>query len=1481
MAKIKEEDLRLNIIVNGDKGQKKLLELRDHITAYTTKVKQLRLEREALDKSSEKYAEKEKDLTDKIQKSEARLKSYNEEYKKTIAGMDLATMTMGQLQAKAKGLRTALREAVPGTEQWQRLNKELGETKSRIAEVNSQVMEAKGTLGSFAKSANSYMAAIVSVYVAVDKVTGGIRQAEEAFMRYDESLTDAVKTTGRTKDEIRDISDELSKVDTKTAQNDLLSLVRAGGKLGISAHEDLIGFAKAADKINVALAEDLGGNAEAAITAIGKMTDIFNLTEEFGIEAAMLKTASAINDLGMASTASEGYIVDFSKRLAGIAPNADISISKVLGLAATLDKYGQQAETASTAVGQTITAMFKRTDVFARVAGMAVKDFSELLAVDVNEAFIRVLEGMNRGRGGLSSITAAMEEMKLNGQRAATVLGALAKNSGELRFQQTLAAEAFDAGTSIMEEFNTKNTSATAVMEKQKKAILAQKAALGEQLMPVQVLYNSAVEKFYGSVAKVIGLALKYKATLISLAATYVLAKNAQAAWLTVKRLFHFWSRASRIELGRETAQLVAHVKLTGQAKVSALLFAAAQNLLAGRIKYTVKALKALSYAFKLNPVGAVTAGVGALVTVFTFLWKLFQKNKKAAEEASKAQRGVRDAYIEATAQINKEKSALDKLGEAVFKAKKGSQERAAAINAINERYGEYLPNLLTEKSSNEDVARALHHVNLQLANKIRLQARENEEASIFENLTNSVKGATDSLGRLYKKWNWINSDISAEGWQKITEAVQKYKETLLSGDDGKSALKTLNADLAAAGFDLKEQALYGTGGGLFHKNKSKLIEDAMSDVSDAVSSTIRRKAMLDGIFGKAEDLTADMNFSGAPASGQNTAADSDKGKKTWSLSSDREYLAAKSALTKKYNEGEIKDKEQFEQLLHELEISAYKSRLASGADSADERVKIEAEMQEAIRRRDEAVLKKQEETNKQSEALAKEGAEIIASVEKDKIKAAEAAEALRYEEEKKKFSEQKISYENQAAVLEAIELKHQNNMRKIRLEAGNKKIADFEREHNLAREEIKRKYSEEISKLKPGNAGVIASKKRGMEYDLISEDLKYLEDLKKELERITDKSGDFALNLPEEELHKYLLQLEQTKTKIAELTTAKKREDAGVFSGLGGGSLFGVSQEDWQRFFTQAETAREKAEKLGTALNAIGGLAQQGFQLAAQAISLTNAKENAAFKEYQKNNEKKKKSLKDRLNAGLMSEAQYNAEVEAMQEEEAAKNEEMQIKQAERKKKMDIVQAIINTALGVTKTLAEWGVPLGIAPAAIMAAMGAAQVAMIAAQPVTGAEEGGFVETTRAQDGKRFKARLSPDKRGFVSAPTVLVGESGGEYVIPADGLENPSLLPFIRTIESARRSGTLRKLNFEAVYPVSSIVGRASGGFTGEAESARPLPPAVERPAGDERLLYAIERLNKILGSPIRAEVSMLGKNGIIEQTEKYNRAKNRGNL
>lgn len=608
------------------------------------------------------------------------------------------------------------------------------------------------------------------------------------------------------------------------------------------------------------------------------------------------------------------------------------------------------------------------------------------------------------------------------------------------------------------------------------------------------------------------------------------------------------------------------------------------------------------------------------------------------------------------------------------------------------------------------------------------------------------------------------------------------------------------------------------------------------------------------------------------------------KNKSLWSLSNDEAYLKARAELTRMYNEKEIASQEEYDERLYQLEVATLTARLATRKDSGAARSKIEGDLQDKIKKHSDDALKRQQENEKKAGELAKEGAAVIAAAETDKTKAALAAEGTRYAAELKKFKDTKVLYENQAAVLEAIEKKHQNALLKIKQEAFDREQSKLETKHNIERQEIMSLYSGQIAQKSPNSKNVTKFTKE-KDYALVESDLAYLNRLMSQLEKIKDEGGIDGIKLPQDELDKYLLKLEQTKTKIAELTTQKNKSDGGVFSGTGKGSLFGVSQDQWNEFFANLETGKDKAESLSIALNAVGGFAQEGFQLASKAIELTNAKENKAFNEYKKNNEKKKKDLKSRYDAGLVSQEQYNARVEEMEAEEEAKREEMEIKQAKRTKALNLVQSIINTALSVTKTLAQWGWPAGAAPAAIVAAFGAAQTALIAAQPI-GAEEGGFVNTRRAQDGKAFNARLSPDKRGFVSSPTVLVGENGGEYVIPADGLSNPTLLPFVATMEEARKAGTLKSLNFEAVYPVGAAIGRESGGFTNTSTGSVTGSGSVSggnvasaRSATDERLLEAIELLNKRLSVPIKADVSMLGKNGIIEQTEKYNRAKRRG--
>ena len=556
MARIKEEDLRLNIIVNGDNGRKEMLDLKDSISAASESLRDLRRRAGEMRRQNQTSSAGYKALQNEIKSTTRTLSEHRSRYAELEKQMDVTKMTANELRSRIKTLRGVLDNADPGTATWVKYNAELRRTRQRLAELVSQSLATDKTLCGVATRLNQYMQSTIGIFLHVRSGLSTIQQATDRFAEYDEALVDAMKTTNLTREEIEELSERLKGLDTRTAQNELLSLARIGGKLGISGIDDLEGFVNAADKINVSLSEDLGGNPEAAIEAIGKMVDIFNLSDEFGLEQAMLKVGSAVNSLGMASTANEGYIVDFTKRLAGIAPNADISIDKILGLAATLDKYGQTSEMSSTAIGQTIMAMFSRTETFAKIAGTSLAEFSELLRTDVNEAFIRVLEGLKGSDGSLASIVANMNEMHLDGQRASQVLGTLSKNTEELRNQQQLAAEAFDEGNSILAEFETKNSSVTAVLEKQRKEITEQVVAIGQQLMPVVNAAMHVAEVGMKTLAGLVKLLMENKAVLLALTAAVM-------AYNVAKRVEKTGDSYTRCSLSEDGMSLVCYIALS------------------------------------------------------------------------------------------------------------------------------------------------------------------------------------------------------------------------------------------------------------------------------------------------------------------------------------------------------------------------------------------------------------------------------------------------------------------------------------------------------------------------------------------------------------------------------------------------------------------------------------------------------------------------------------------------------------------------------------------------------------------------------------------------------------------------------------------------------------------------------------------------------------------------------------------------------
>lgn len=428
----------------------------------------LRMAKVKLEAQGKKNTAEYRNLNARISENNKTIKTNKERLKELNGQLKLSEMSMSQLR---KELRSVSRELNATSramepEKWKQLHQRQKAVKDQMTKLKSGASGVQRAFQSLKAPTLSLIATLTALYFGVSRVLG-------KFTELSDKLADVQKTTGLTKQEVKDLDKELLKLNTRSSRNELLELARVAGKLGVQGKNNILGFVSAADKINVALSEDLGGDTEEAIRQVGKLVDIFKIKDQYGLEQGLLKMGSAINALGASSTANEGYIVEFTKRLAGIAPNANISAADSLGLAATMDQLGQASEVSTTVISKLVVAIGKDIPYYSKVAKMGIGEFTSLLQTDTNEAILRVLEGSNGSESGLIGMVSALEALDVDGQRAATVLGVLTKNTETLREQQSLANREFQKGTSLTQEFNTKNETLAGNLQKIGKSIQA------------------------------------------------------------------------------------------------------------------------------------------------------------------------------------------------------------------------------------------------------------------------------------------------------------------------------------------------------------------------------------------------------------------------------------------------------------------------------------------------------------------------------------------------------------------------------------------------------------------------------------------------------------------------------------------------------------------------------------------------------------------------------------------------------------------------------------------------------------------------------------------------------------------------------------------------------------------------------------------------------------------------------------------------
>ena len=677
----------------------------------------------------------------------------------------LKTSSVRDLEYSMKVLNQEMRGLDRGSEAFRQMQMQAKQLKTELEAVRAEGQAQQSWIGRTADWFNRMQGVILGAIAAVSGLTFTIKSCVEKFASMDEEMTNVRKYTGQTADEVERMNEDFKKMETRTAREKLNQLAGDAGRLGITATSLVEEFVDGADKINVALGDDLG---DEAVSQIGKLAQMFGEDKTKGLRGAMLATGSAVNELAQNSSASAGYLVDFTARVAGVGKQAGFTQAQIMGLASVLDQNMQQDETAATAVQNLLAKMFQDSAKFAKIAGLNVKEFSKTLKEDANGALLQFLAAL-RSKGGFAQLAPMFEEMKMDGSRATGVLTVLADKLDDIKVAQDLATKSYAEGTSVLNEFNTQNESVRAELDKAKKRFQDLSIELGQKLYPAARYCISAANLGVRALSTLVDFVRDYWKVLVVLTAAIVTYTTISKAKLIADKAQMLWLN---IMILREKA----HIFLMGL-KTSALkTMAIVQMTLTKEIKLTTAAQMLWNKVLLANPITAVIAVVVGLTTAIVAL----SKETSAAEQA---QHDFNDAVTDANKQAADEEAAIMRLVSAIQSSTSAESDRKAALEELNGKLmSQHLGNITEEAVRTGQATRQIQSYIDMMKKKIVIDGLQKKLAeSIAKQAEDEdLLGEADNDSRGYWKRFWDRLNPFAGGKTQKLNFATDHKDQLL-----------------------------------------------------------------------------------------------------------------------------------------------------------------------------------------------------------------------------------------------------------------------------------------------------------------------------------------------------------------------------------------------------------------------------------------------------------------------------------------------------------------------------------------------------------------------------------------------------------------------------------------------------------------------------------------------------------------------------
>lgn len=687
----------IKIFIDGTDASAGVKKIEDAISKLENKLS-------SLDKSESGYTKKSKALQKELENKYKTLNTYKQKVAETERVLkNLSGATYDELLSVSQKVRKELRAAIPGTEHYNAALEQNRRVTEALARAQKNMRVEIGCqaspVGKAVELFNKYAAVVTTVIAAVTGLTLKLNQLREKRNEREDAKADVEALTGLSPEDIDWLERQAVRLST--------SMTESGIRIRQSATEILDAY-----KLVGSAKPELLSDKE-ALAAVTEQTLILASASGMDLKDAVDAVTLSLNQYGDGA--------DQAARYANVmAAGSKYGAAAVESVTTAVTKSGVAASSANIPIEQLVGTIetLAEKGIKDEIAGTGLKKFFLTLQTGADDTNPKIV-GLEKALDNLQKKQLSASQIKkMFGEEGYNVASVLINETEKVKYYTEAVT-----GTSVaMEQAATKSDTAAAKLAQAKNKMGEMGMELMEKLNPSIISVVNGTVNWTRKIIDLIGFITKHSGVIITLTTaitSYYLAVKAATFYETNLKNAKLLSIAAD-----KIAETFSKIRLASTLALSAAKFA-----LAGNTKMAAAAMQRLNATMKGNMIGII---ISLLATAAVAIYQ-FTKRSNEATDAQKQFQG----------ELLKEQRSLNNLFEALKRSGEGTENRRKLIKAVNETYGQYLPHLLTEKSSLDEINEAYKRINGSLQTQIALKVQNEATDKI---VTSAVKDQAEAL---------------------------------------------------------------------------------------------------------------------------------------------------------------------------------------------------------------------------------------------------------------------------------------------------------------------------------------------------------------------------------------------------------------------------------------------------------------------------------------------------------------------------------------------------------------------------------------------------------------------------------------------------------------------------------------------------------------------------------------------------------------